>query len=84
MSRIGTESVVDDRTCRNLSQGGFGNMATKEFLLAAKVDKDLFLRFKNYAEKNEETTGTLMRKALRSFLDTKESPMNVKKMKSAK
>ena len=80
MSRIGTISVVDDRTTRNLSQGGFGNMAiTKVKSLHVKLEDDLYNAVQEYAKTNEMDASKVSRLALKNFLGLQRSPVNVKK-----
>jgi len=79
MSRIGTLSAVDDRTTRNLSQGGFGNMATIVNKISMKIDDDLQRQFATYLQMYDSDKSKVLRTALKEYLDKRMSPMNVKK-----
>ncbi len=78
MSRTGTASVVDDRTTRNLSQGGFGMAIRHTEKIGVKIERELYEMVQEYAEKNEMDTSKVTRLALKNFLGFQKSP-NIKK-----
>lgn len=79
MSLTGTESAVNDRTSRNLPQGGFGMAVTNTKSITIKLDDNLCSVVQDFAERNEMDVSKVSRLALKKFLGVN-PPVNVKKL----
>lgn len=82
MNRTATMNLVEARSPRNLSQGGFGMAVTKTKSITIKLDDNLYSVVQDFAERNEMDVSKVSRLALKKFLGIN-PPMNVKKLEKS-